>query len=1065
VTRWHYQGKRLVALEHPTQSERYQYDARGFKIAKIVTLKTQGQELTAITRYHYNDAGSLQATSLPDGSHLVYERNGQGQVVAIQRSQLQTPWLQAYAHWLLPAQTLVQDLQRDIVGLKSYTTGNGIQVQYQRSTEGKLARVVYKSSRTIQASTLQTQAKPVTLLGRSTQDTISALLGVGSAYAADAPASSAAPATSASATANTPLGEASKSSLPGALGLPQDSQALIDHRYLWDTAGNLLYTQSQGAGAKLQHSAYAYDRQDRLIIASSAQGTGLENKTLTAVSTGAASAASSAPNSADANAAQSSTSRYHYQQGRRVLAQENIGDTADMRSQTRQVHYQAGSHRWLGETLGKDKAAPAQYNANGQPGKVGQREYVWNALGQLTEVRQEDKTLASYSYNHRAERVGKTITSPASSSSRSISSVQTQHYLYEDGQLAAELDAQGQIERQYLYLADQPIAVIDTPEGRTLSKEKLLPLYSIGLDAKNILKHYWSNTVGSWLGSAVDEQVSWLHTNHLGAPEAATDSAGQLIWQARYAPFGAAKIVRTATGPQTGSSVRTEPVEGHQANINFTLNLRLPGQYEDAETGLFYNKQRYYDPARGEYLTPDPLGTPDGPNGYAYVRYNPLKYVDPDGLILFAFDGTDNTDDTTWLTTGGRNSSLTNVVQFRNAYNDGARRYVSGVGTDHALDANGVRRDTYTPIISSTFSSGLIPDRGGNYSGPARLDRMGLYFDDEADLARDRREIMQVDIIGFSRGAAQAREFANRVAARTTNGVYTYQRHDSAGMLLRDTAGNPITSTVCVNFRFMGLWDTVLENRTGTVYRLGIPPQFRYVSQAVALNEYRSAPGGVVYDGLSNSNFWDNSRTHLTDRNHWGGFPLESIGGNSQAPGRTRVEMGFLGAHADIGGGYGTNDNGLSTVALSWMVAQAQIAGVRMNPPNVGIDLNNPVIHDQSNALRWGNPTGAAPVQIGTLLTRDTITPEDRRVNGAAAGTTQRTMQFGPPLAGGNRSMVNTDTHEFINYTARDPVTTRRVNTNDLPAIVALQNRTGTVNMQNYLSWLRGHGYVFHGDF
>ena len=50
--------------------------------------------------------------------------------------------------------------------------------------------------------------------------------------------------------------------------------------------------------------------------------------------------------------------------------------------------------------------------------------------------------------------------------------------------------SQGQITRQYLYLADQPIAVIDSPEGKPLSKAELLALESIGLDAKNIIK-YW----------------------------------------------------------------------------------------------------------------------------------------------------------------------------------------------------------------------------------------------------------------------------------------------------------------------------------------------------------------------------------------------------------------------------------------------------------------------------------------------------------------------------------------------------------------------------------------------
>jgi RHS repeat-associated protein len=59
--------------------------------------------------------------------------------------------------------------------------------------------------------------------------------------------------------------------------------------------------------------------------------------------------------------------------------------------------------------------------------------------------------------------------------------------------------------------------------------------------------------------------------------------------------------------------------------------LRFPGQYEDPETGLHYNNQRYYDPVTGSYLSPDPLGLVPAPNPYAYVP-NPHVLTDPLGL-------------------------------------------------------------------------------------------------------------------------------------------------------------------------------------------------------------------------------------------------------------------------------------------------------------------------------------------------------------------------------------------------------------------------------------------------
>jgi len=72
-------------------------------------------------------------------------------------------------------------------------------------------------------------------------------------------------------------------------------------------------------------------------------------------------------------------------------------------------------------------------------------------------------------------------------------------------------------------------------------------------------------------------------------------------------------------------------VHGGKAKQNFVF----PGQYYDEETGLYYNWWRYYDPATGRYLTPDPIGLNGGINLYLYSEANPINHIDPLGLATY----------------------------------------------------------------------------------------------------------------------------------------------------------------------------------------------------------------------------------------------------------------------------------------------------------------------------------------------------------------------------------------------------------------------------------------------
>ena len=101
----------------------------------------------------------------------------------------------------------------------------------------------------------------------------------------------------------------------------------------------------------------------------------------------------------------------------------------------------------------------------------------------------------------------------------------------------------------------------------------------------------------------------YLRHNHLGAPVEVEDAEHDVVWSASYDAYGLTKV-----------SI---------AKIEF--NLRLPGHYFDVETGLHYNRYRYYDPEIGRYIQADPIGLGGGNNLYAYC-HNPLVEVDVRGL-------------------------------------------------------------------------------------------------------------------------------------------------------------------------------------------------------------------------------------------------------------------------------------------------------------------------------------------------------------------------------------------------------------------------------------------------
>jgi RHS repeat-associated protein len=126
---------------------------------------------------------------------------------------------------------------------------------------------------------------------------------------------------------------------------------------------------------------------------------------------------------------------------------------------------------------------------------------------------------------------------------------------------------------------------------------------------------WWALVVAS-LPAGASTRIHFVHSDHLGTPQALTDAQQRVVWQAHYRPFGEAEVDEDSDG------------DGHDTR----LNLRFAGQYYDESTRLHYNYFRDYNPGNGRYVQSDPLGLVAGPNTYAYVGGNPVLHNDPYGL-------------------------------------------------------------------------------------------------------------------------------------------------------------------------------------------------------------------------------------------------------------------------------------------------------------------------------------------------------------------------------------------------------------------------------------------------
>ncbi|NQU11250.1 DUF2235 domain-containing protein, partial [bacterium] len=333
---------------------------------------------------------------------------------------------------------------------------------------------------------------------------------------------------------------------------------------------------------------------------------------------------------------------------------------------------------------------------------------------------------------------------------------------------------------------------------------------------------------------------------------------------------------------------------GPAASLN---PIRHASKLADLETGLAYYGHRYYSPDLGRWLSRDPLAENGGVNLYAFLGNDPVNYTDPLGLAGFFFDGTYNYTDAAGVSAANQQRP-TNVWKMWRAYDEASKWYYGGIGNE------------------VEFGSGLTHWLGGagGRGGQGILDRAF-----ERVTQTYNRWDKKIDIFGFSRGAALALEFSNMIADGI---VVTDENGEEVKITTR--SGSRFTMKWCdVRIRFVGLYDVVGSfglpgNHINPGYRLYLPTKIPVTKavHAIALDEYRSF------------------------------FPVTNI--------RGALQVGFRGAHSDIGGSYA--EEGLSNITLRWMIQHARSVGVRFRSTYDQAPVNH--FQPPHNSAGEGSPTG-----------------------------------------------------------------------------------------------------------
>jgi RHS repeat-associated protein len=209
-------------------------------------------------------------------------------------------------------------------------------------------------------------------------------------------------------------------------------------------------------------------------------------------------------------------------------------------------------------------------------------------------------------------------------------------------------------------------------DGRRVKKQN--PDNSIVVYVYNVSGQLITEYDSTTAATTQPYQTSYLTADHLGSTRVVTDSGGSVKTRRDYLPFG--QEIQSGYGGRT---------TGMKYALTDGLRQQFTAKERDSESGLDYFGARYYSGAQGRFISTDPLlasGTTSDPqswNRFSYALCNPLKYIDPTGLYVYA-DGTSDPQKRIF------ERALRNLRRARDYYRQGTAEYAR---LDRALNAYG----------------------------------------------------------------------------------------------------------------------------------------------------------------------------------------------------------------------------------------------------------------------------------------------------------------------------------------------------------------------------------------